>query len=1025
MRLLKNKLLLISLISALNTFIYSQNDNYYIRNFNLKEGLYNNHVRSITKDSCGFLWIATWDGLSRFDGYEFENYFKNTDDTLSLPDIDLKKVCVDRFNNVWLLVKTFLCRYDRLSNTFIRYSSSSSKYKTKSSNFSWICIDSKGNLWVSGNKGIESYTDNSHFILHELQNIEGKRINADTLWTFVFDEQNNLWVFDKYKLIQCKYVDSKNNFKIGIAFNYDFPRIPFSNFIPQIYQIRENIKKDKIWISSNIGLYCINIKTSIISRVFNSIPTGEFCNSEDIIWTSYQEGLIIYSPIKNDYNHLKTDELCIPETYYFDEQKIIWMGGLLKSGEGSGLYMMAKTSSFFKYYLDNTKEKDKLAVICIFKDQFKNVWIGTHNYNYLIKIQPDGLQQKLNFIDNIKFPLAYPRSFLEQPSGDLWIGYYFNFLYRFDFKLNKFYKHFSYLSSHDNIAKMESFQLLMNDKNGNIFTGGGTTYCSFNPLNNSLSFNGKFSKDGFIYALYIDKDSNYWIGSKNQLKFIDKTMHAVTTYGFKNITSNIECIVQGDSSDLWLALLGEGICHFDKKTKSILTYTVKDGLSHNTTYHILKDNHGNLWISTNKGISMFNTKTFKFRNFGIQDGLRIEEFNSEAAFKSNDGELFFGGMGGVVSFFPDSLADEYVNYSLPLLITELKVSGERFAIKNIYEQYQIELTKGTNNFEISFACPDYRNAEKIHYRYCLIGYNDRWIETDYKHRSVNYASLEHGKYEFMVEATDAAGNWSRKKNITIIIPAYYYQEAWFWILIFILVVSVTTIIIVLRIRNMRLIEHRKQEQLKHEILRNQLNPHFIDNCLNSVNNLVSINDELKVNQYLSDFSRLMRLILNNSNMEYIPFKDEIESVQKYLLLEHTNNSDKFEFEIVLDEAIDIEDTEIMPSMTQPYIENAIKHAFPPRINKKGMIKVDFTKQDNYSICCIITDDGIGHKESQHHKQDLQKQKKSKGESLVKERLELYNSLHKTNFKIESGDLFKDRIETGTKVKIEIPIKKKI
>ena len=218
-------------------------------------------------------------------------------------------------------------------------------------------------------------------------------------------------------------------------------------------------------------------------------------------------------------------------------------------------------------------------------------------------------------------------------------------------------------------------------------------------------------------------------------------------------------------------------------------------------------------------------------------------------------------------------------------------------------------------------------------------------------------------------------------------------------------------------------EHRKQEQLKHEILRSQLNPHFIDNCLNSVNNLVSMNDELKVNQYLSDFSRLMRLFLNNSNQEFIPFKDELESIQKYLLLEHTNNSDKFEFEIMTDESIDMEDTEVMPSMIQPYIENAIKHAFPPRINRKGKIKIEFIQQQNYSLSCMITDDGIGRKESQNHKQELQKQRKSKGESLVRDRLELYNTFHKTNYTIVSEELYSDRTEIGTKIKIEIPVKK--
>lgn len=228
-----------------------------------------------------------------------------------------------------------------------------------------------------------------------------------------------------------------------------------------------------------------------------------------------------------------------------------------------------------------------------------------------------------------------------------------------------------------------------------------------------------------FYSIAKDNNNSWWIGGSQRMLFhLDSAFNFISAFEITRNLFNIEDIIIGDNNDLWLSLLGGGLAHFDKTTgKTIKVYTTADGLSNNTCYGMLKDKKGDLWISTNKGISRFNPKTEQFRTFGKMEGLEIEEFNSDNTFLAADGEMFFAGMGGVVSFYPDSIIDESIaKYSPPLLITEMRVSGSnRYFEKAIYECDTVQLEKGDDNFRITFACLDFVNAEKIRYRYRLIG----------------------------------------------------------------------------------------------------------------------------------------------------------------------------------------------------------------------------------------------------------------------------------------------------------------
>jgi LytS/YehU family sensor histidine kinase len=200
-----------------------------------------------------------------------------------------------------------------------------------------------------------------------------------------------------------------------------------------------------------------------------------------------------------------------------------------------------------------------------------------------------------------------------------------------------------------------------------------------------------------------------------------------------------------------------------------------------------------------------------------------------------------------------------------------------------------------------------------------------------------------------------------------------------------------------------------------------MNPHFIFNSLNSINYFISREDKLSANNYIADFSRLIRSILTNLSSDYIKFEMEMESLHDYLKLEHLRFSEKFNYTIEDEKVENSCDLIIFPGMIQPFVENAIWHGVRGIENRKGYIRISFIQISPVKMQCIIEDDGIGRKLSQQY-YNPETRRKSRGIGIVMERLKLINALSKVKYLVTIEDLFNDKIETGTKVTIELPIK---
>ncbi|MCF2873532.1 MULTISPECIES: histidine kinase [unclassified Tenacibaculum] len=211
----------------------------------------------------------------------------------------------------------------------------------------------------------------------------------------------------------------------------------------------------------------------------------------------------------------------------------------------------------------------------------------------------------------------------------------------------------------------------------------------------------------------------------------------------------------------------------------------------------------------------------------------------------------------------------------------------------------------------------------------------------------------------------------------------------------------------------------KEQKLANNLLalksmRSQMNPHFIFNALNSVNNFIAVNDERSANRYLSEFSVLMRSVLENSDEDFIPLTKEIELLELYVKLEHNRFKDKFEYLISVDEKIKLDTYTIPPMLLQPYIENAIWHGLRYK-KEKGNLTISMVQYDEESILITIKDDGVGRKKSKEMKTKHQLKQKSKGMSTIQNRIAILNDMYKDKIAVSISDLLED--ETGTKVEM--------
>jgi hypothetical protein len=428
--------------------------------------------------------------------------------------------------------------------------------------------------------------------------------------------------------------------------------------------------------------------------------------------------------------------------------------------------------------------------------------------------------------------------------------------------------------------------------------------------------------------------------------------------------------------------------------------------------------HNNfLWVGTDKGLNKIDVSqaSYPIKHYSTADGLPSDIIN---AIYVDSNTVYVGSPAGLTSFNENQVSD----YSrCDLRILDISVSGKSQAFQTAYE-----LGYKDNNLKIEFAGISFKSGGDILYRYRLKGLKDTWDST--RQNLLEYPSLPSGDYQLELLAINKFGVISNTIVIAFLIETPFWQTWWFKIMVVGLTIALTAMLVAWRSNVIRQREkekinlQQKISNLEQLALLSQMNPHFIFNCLNSIQAFIINNDLETTNQYLTEFAHLIRQTMDSAEKGTISIDHEIKYLTRYVELEKMRFGHSFDYTIVADEQIDKANTYIPSMILQPYVENSIRHGMRYKTDGKGLIEIKF-QQSEGRLLCIVEDNGIGREHARQFRSQMHVEYQSKGMSLAAERIKALNRQYAASVAIDIIDKTDpEQKPSGTRIVIYFPNK---
>ena len=530
------------------------------------------------------------------------------------------------------------------------------------------------------------------------------------------------------------------------------------------------------------------------------------------------------------------------------------------------------------------------------------------------------------------------------------------------------------------------------NRNGKLYYFDEESQQIVNLILHDQNDNNVFAEPRFIFTA---KDSMIWVGTIRGLVQIDVSANTLKIFTKENskLTNDLIITIEQDiKGKLLLGTHGGGVQIFDPINGNNKTYTEEDGLVDNYVCGILTIDDHRYWLSTFNGLSYWDTLDSNFTNFKKEEGIENTEFNRYAYYTSSAGSHYFGNVNGVNYF----KTEDMIAFDNPPRLALAKVSkyygkADTFEIqvKGLDELETIALDPNVTFLELDFIAYDFKGGKSSKIMTFLEGYDDDWqrVGPDGK---VRYRLLPAGKYRLEVKGSSPLGVPS-VNNIAILIESkqHFYNTGFFFISILIAVGLLSYYFAKKQIDQVKLEESNKQKvkqkiaSLELKALQAQLNPHFIFNALGAIQYYIQVNDKESADIYLTKFAQLMRRYLDSSKEKLISLHSEIELLQIYSELEQLRFDSKFNIEFVVSRDLELEEIFIPSMMIQPFLENAINHGLSARNDSGGKVTIGFSKK-NRSLVCEVKDNGIGRKNA---KKFIRKGHKSRGMSILDEKIQ--------------------------------------
>jgi methyl-accepting chemotaxis protein/ligand-binding sensor domain-containing protein len=826
-------------ISILIPNLYSQQIEF--NKLNTDDGLSQSNVTCIMQDSKGFMWFGTFDGLNKFDGYNFTVNRNDPKDSTSISGNSINAIVEDKDGIIWISTSNNgLSSYNRISDEFIQYKNLP-KYRNKPymSQTRGLKVDEDNKLWVFYQNGLGIYDKENDDFTYTITS-EFYQINDLNITRNIIPYKNNKRIF-------CK-----DGFPLYLI-DKDDHTIETINYLPSGATTGEKKivlfdEKENIWVSGlNHGLYELNNDFTI--KKFYSKPASDqvsvdmnirdFVQSEPgMYWAATDgNGLISIDKNNNRITYLK-NEAANPHSIAgnsiwdleVDETGILWCAHF---GKGISYYNKnAKKFDAFLHDYTNPKTISKNAVLSVFEDSKNRIWIGTDGGGLNLYNKKDHTFKHYTTTSH-QMTSNVITAISEDSRGNLLLGTWNGGLMVFNPITNKI-NHFS--TSYPDHCKLPNNDVwaIKEDKNGLIWLGilgtEKTVFC-YDPEKQIIQpyadmFGLKNIMTAQVMTIFEDSKHNLWFGTEGggvyQFLIDKKEMQKFENnpQNDHSLASNIVYTITEDTKgNIWMGTQTAGISIYNPSTKSFKTINKSNGLPSNTIQGILEDDNHHFWISTTQGLSKYDPTENKIVNYDKKDGLQGNEFKYNAAIKDEHGILYFGGLSGLNSIDPARVKTNTVIppvYFTSLMISNkvVEINGENSPLtKSISETDTIILNYKQNDFKLSFVAINYSSPEKNKYEYKLRGYDDTYIPvTD--SRSANYMNLSPGEYELHVIASNNDDVWNKEgARMTIIITPPWWATWWFRSLSILLLALVLYLLIRYRMRKVKATQRLLEDKI--------------------------------------------------------------------------------------------------------------------------------------------------------------------------------------------------------------------
>ncbi|WP_316849389.1 ligand-binding sensor domain-containing protein [Pedobacter agri] len=954
----------------------------YLPHYTSKNGLASNNCYFILQDQKGFIWIATDNGISRFDGTNFQNF--TIED--GLPDTQILQMKEDQFGRIWFFALNGQLSYLQDGKFYNRENSELLKKLSFNTVIVSFLMDKQGRVWLGTNSNLIVCWDGKRIKKYVSPNPEDKFINA-----FIHeDEQGNIFSYSDLSV-------QKFNGKTFSIVKSDVQ--PLSYMTATNTANKSLLYLDKSGLQELTGGKINNIIPIPQNLIKNMSGYFYYDNLAKEVWIANANGSFALDKNGKTVQYLQD----IPVNQVIkDNNQNMWFA------TNAGIYMLPNINNRLSI-IDAESGLSSNVIKSITKDGKNRLWLGTDDAvidvltinNY--QVNEIGLDdfKKYKTIKQINFDSRNQSIYF---SSDYGMGVFKN-IYNSINEVN-------YLKETNNsMFVIKHFSLDEKSNRLALALSSGVVFLSdrLNTLEfNSLKYREKqdFIKDRSYHVFY-DRNGTLWFSNINGLSQFANGKLIKHFEKHPLLTKRINDIQQLADGTLILATDGYGLL-FYKNNQIAKQITQKDGLTNNICTKIFVKNN-EIWVLTNKGVNKIANYPAKpsVANFDYGKDLLSDDINSLFI---DDSTAYFATNKGLILF---KYNNKNISRNLPkVYVTSIIKDNERLPVN----QKNFTFETGNNTILFTFSAVDFTTSD-ITYRYRL-SENSAWVET--RTRRLDFSSLQSGDYIFEVSAKSQNGNWGPSAKIAFSITKHFWQSLWFLSILILLVAYIFYKVAVYITRKQK---DKEQEQLllknkvlmlEQQALQAMMNPHFVFNVMNSIQHYINTQNTASANRVLTGFARLIRKNLEICTKSYITLEEELEYLSLYLKLEKNRFGEKLKYAFRVDEEIDREETLIPSMLLQPYVENAIWHGIMPK-ETGGEIQINIKIKDNDYLNIEIIDDGIGIDNSLKNKSGTHV---SKGMQLTRERLNLLGQIAAKPIHLT----VKQMTTNGTIVSIAIPLK---